>query len=564
MRRRRRWSARLIHAGRVSLVVALLLAIPPASDRSAHDSSEPPPAHRLGFPESWNERGVTVEPSVDQNGMWRAVDRDGVQLGSIARTLPAAKDVVGYRGPSEAWIVVDLDLNLIAAGFLGSADTEEHVEAVKQDRKFFDQFTGWPWGGPAADATVDAVSGATLTSMALAEGIIRRIGGAKPSLVFPDPLKPQEVSDWFPAAHSIDPPSGRVLDERGRTLGHVIRTGPLADGVIGYQGPTELIMRIGDQQQIESIRIRSSFDNQPYVRYVRQERGFWKLLEGKTVRELASFSPEEAGVEGVSGATMTSLAVADTLVDSADAWLKSKSVSSERERSTALRWTTTEIATVCVVVLSVILRRLGVFRRQPFRRIWLVAVIGIIGLWSGNLLSLALVSGWSAEGVAWTLAPGLACISAVSLLAPPLTKSNPYCSHLCPHGAFQQLFRPAANARHHVHLSPRWMNWLTKIPGATLVAAYIALILVPSIDLSSWEPFHAYLFRIAGWGSLCLAAGTLALSLVIPMGYCRLGCPTGRLIDYLRRSAQSDRVRIGDAIAVILLCFAYGVPPLLR
>jgi hypothetical protein len=79
---------------------------------------------------------------------------------------------------------------------------------------------------------------------------------------------------------------------------------------------------------------------------------------------------------------------------------------------------------------------------------------------------------------------------------------------------------------------------------------------MPTIDLSSWEPFHAYLFRIAGWGSFVLALGTLALAAVIPMGYCRLGCPTGRLLDYLRRSAVSDRIQTGDYVAVGLFAVA--------
>ena len=89
-----------------------------------------------------------------------------------------------------------------------------------------------------------------------------------------------------------------------------------------------------------------------------------------------------------------------------------------------------------------------------------------------------------------------------------------------------------------------------------MVIAYLALITMPSIDLSSWEPFHAYLFRIAGWGAFALALLSLALSAVIPMGYCRLGCPTGRLIDYLRRTAVSDRIQRSDLVAIGLLVVA--------
>jgi hypothetical protein len=45
----------------------------------------------------------------------------------------------------------------------------------------------------------------------------------------------------------------------------------------------------------------------------------------------------------------------------------------------------------------------------------------------------------------------------------------------------------------------------------------------------------------------------------VPMGYCQLGCPTGRLIDYLRRTARSDRIDFADVIAVTLLAFALGI-----
>jgi polyferredoxin len=120
----------------------------------------------------------------------------------------------------------------------------------------------------------------------------------------------------------------------------------------------------------------------------------------------------------------------------------------------------------------------------------------------------------------------------------------------------QQLIKPGARSRRRLKLSRAASKWLQRIPGATLVFAYVGLITIPSIDLSSWEPFHAYLFRIAGWGSFALATASLALAAAVPMGYCRLGCPTGRLIDYLRRSALSDRVHSGDFVAISLLVLA--------
>lgn len=554
----------IMHAARVTLVIALLMAIPAPSANSSSDGGVAPAWHQLnlsaftGVESSW-----MIEPDQDANGMWRVVDGQQQLVALVARTLPAAVGVVGYRGPSEASIVFSPELQIVSVGLLDSADTEEHVSAVIEDDEFFRQFRGWPWGGPSTETEIDAVSGATLTSLALAEGVLKRIGGQRPSLVFPDPLRVDEVADWFPDAAQVDDLSAEVRNASGVLIGRVVRSGLFTDDLIGYQGPTEVLMRVGLDNQVEAIRLRHSLDNEPYVDYVRVEAGFWAIFTGQTLSQLAGFAPQEAGVEGVSGATMTSLAVADTIVAAAQGFTAAsasqatpQSPWSLTQSLESMRWTRADIATIGMLALAGLLSRAGLFHVHLARRIWLLMVLVVIGLWSGNLVSMALVAGWSAEGVAWRLAPGLSSIAALSLLVPPLTKSNPYCNHLCPHGAVQQLIKPASKSRRRWKLSAAATRWLRRIPGATLAAAYLCLIAMPSIELSSWEPFHAYLFRIASWGSFVLALGSLALSTVIPMGYCRLGCPTGRLLDYLRRSAVSDRIQTSDVVAGGLLLVA--------
>lgn len=555
-----------LHALRVGLVVALLLVIPSPAKRIQSDTSQPPALARFDLSRLIDPipPGIELDPATDANGLWRIRDGANNTLGFVARTLPIAVDVVGYRGPSESAIVLDSDLNVQSVTLLSSADTTEHVAAVQDDDVFFRQFDRWSWGGPPAGVKIDAVSGATLTSLALAEGVMKRLGGDRPSLVFGSELRFDEIQDWFPNGRSLDKTTGIVRDSEGVSLGRVLRTGPLADDLIGYQGPTELLIRFSNENDIERVRIRTSFDNEPYIDYVRTEAGFWNLFYDQSLQELADFDPAASGVEGVSGATMTSLTVADTLVAAAKAAIEQEAATNAAKPNgwtwsgwfQSIRWGSSDLLTIATLVAAGIFSRLRWYHIRWIRRLWLLSTFVVIGLWSGNLLSMALIAGWSAEGIAWRLAPGLSAIAIVALLAPPLTKSNPYCNHLCPHGALQQLIRPAPKSRRHWKLRTRLQRWLLFLPGVTLVAAYVALILFPSIDLSSWEPFHAYLFRIAGWGSLALAILTLAVSAVIPMGYCRLGCPTGKLLDYLRRSAVSNRIAVSDYVAVALLAFA--------
>ncbi|KAA5546895.1 FMN-binding protein [Roseiconus nitratireducens] len=594
----------LVHFFRVACVAALLLLIPAPGDTSIDASGETDPpglTHiRARLPDA-----ASVDPAVDANGFWTVRDAQGQPIASVARSLPLAADVVGYRGPSESLILLDDSLQVLGVDLLQSADTAEHVETVRNDADFFRQFRNWQWGGPPPGTTIDAVSGATLTSLALAEGVLRRMGGDRPSLVFPKAVTADELQPWFETVAETRRAQDRILamDERGNLLGRVVRTGPLCDDLAGYQGPTELLIRLdpqttpsptsptevpgtrpdeapgsvqADQSGTQSappvvgkIVIRSSYDNEPYVRYCRTEYGFWKRFQGKTIGQLAAMDLQSAGVEGVSGATMTSMAIAKTLVRSA-AQLQQRDRS--RAQSTArsrwdhpwwrslrppkIRWSPSDLACVALLLAIPPVRHWGGFRNARFRKLWLMLVIVIVGLWSGNLISLALVAGWSAEGIAWQLAPGLGALAAVALLSPPLGKSNPYCNHLCPHGALQQWARPSRTSRRHVQLSRQTSRWLRRLPGLLLASAYVALLLTPSVDLSGWEPFHAYLFRIAPWTAIAFAIATLVFSAFVPMGFCRMGCPSGRLLDYLRRSATSDRLRSADAVALGLLILA--------
>jgi NosR/NirI family transcriptional regulator, nitrous oxide reductase regulator len=375
--------------------------------------------------------------------------------------------------------------------------------------------------------------------------------------VFPDAIQPSELESWVAGELTLDQENQQAIvrDEFGNVTGRVIRTGPLSDDLSGYQGPTELLVLLSPDDKVIDLRIRKSFDNEPYVGYVRTERSFWRLFKGKSLEELSQFDPVAAGVEGVSGATMTSVNVADTLVAAAKAGIVKASQTQAPVQNVwqSIRWSLSEVAVVIVLGLSLVCSQLGIFRRRRWRTAWLVGVVVVIGFGTGNLVSMALVAGWSAEGIAWKLAPGLFAMVAVAFLTPPITKGNPYCNHLCPHGAMQQLIKPSSRSRRHFKLSPGQSRGLTRVPGVLLIVAYLFLIFRPATDLSSWEPFHAYLFRIAGWGSIALAIGSLVIATMIPMAYCRIGCPTGRLFEHLRRSANSDQITLADYVTLGLL-----------
>ncbi|MDA8746174.1 FMN-binding protein [Rubripirellula amarantea] len=541
----------VVHTIRCCLVVALLALLP--SPHRDMDASERATIPNIADIQRLLPNAATIVEPADRLGCWSVEDANGNHLGLVARTLPAAQDQRGYRGPTEALLVMDNDHVITNLCILQSHDTGDHVDAIEKDEKFFRQFVGWELGQQSTDPnSIDGVSGATLTSLAMAAGIMQRVSPspslAPASLVFPEPLTVNEIQTLFGAPSTA-------------TLENVVRTGPFSDSVIGYQGPTELVLQLDDSQTIVDLRIRKSFDNEPYVGYLRDDKYYWKKYIGKPLAEFRNGDELLDSVEGVSGATMTSDAVLLTTIDFASAYSKHQTETKQTQSPISsawagIRWSTRELASLLTLLILFCLSRSQAMKRKRFRQGWLLAVIVVIGFWSGNLVSIAWLAGAASAGVSWKLAIGLTAIASVAFIVPTFSKGNPYCNHLCPHGAIQQLVRPGTKSKRRLAIPSTLRTILSGVPAITLAASYLALLFAPQFDVSQLEPFDAYAWKVAGSVAIALAIITIAFSMFVPMGYCRMGCPTGRLIDHLRLSAASGRWTRFDSGVVVMLVIA--------
>jgi hypothetical protein len=74
--------------------------------------------------------------------------------------------------------------------------------------------------------------------------------------------------------------------------------------------------------------------------------------------------------------------------------------------------------------------------------------------------------------------------------------------------------------------------------------------LVLPLDLAGIEPFAAYVIRSAGWATIAVAMVGLAASFFVPQAYCRFGCPTGALLNFVRGRGVTDRFSRRDAAAL--------------
>ena len=481
-------------------------------------------------------------------------DEDGNTLGFVVQTSPTCDHIVGYSGPTNVLIAFDSRNRVVGLDVLESHDTVEHVEDVTSNERFMQAYDRLDWQAAGKRPDVDGVSGATLTSLAIVEAISQRLGHPCPSLRFPKSLSIDELKPVLPRAARISPRPLQgliydVFDEQDQPVGSVVRTSPTCDGVTGYQGPTDALIVFDAQQRVARIAIRSSYDNEPYVGYVREDEYFCTLFNHLGLNELARLDLQTAEVEGVSGATMTSMAVARSLTQTAAA-------AAVRQEPVPLLVISARDGGTCVVLALALLMCFSHLRGRPrLRRLFRLVLVVYLGFVSGDMLSQTLLVGWAQSGVPWRLAPGLVLLSCAALLVPVFSKRQLYCHHVCPYGAAQQLIAPRASWRWRIPHPVRRL--LSVIPPTLLLLVILTAMLHLPINLASIEPFDAFIFWIAGTATVAIAVVGLVGSTVVPLAYCRFGCPTGAMLDYLRFRGTSDRFTRRDLLAIGLLAVAW-------
>lgn len=495
-----------------------------------------------------------LAPRDPERGGHRVLNRTGGVIGYVLVTAPEGDAVIGYSGPNNLLVALDAAGAVAGLELLESRDTPDHVAAVRGNPGFWKQFLGWTPGRVPLPRP-DAVSGSTLTSLGIAEALQTRLAGRAPSLRFPEPITLEEIAPRLPGAAALEadvprPGWWRVTDAGGRCLGFVLRTSPQAETVRGHAGPTEALALVEpDGRRIREVRLRRSYDTADYVERVREDTGFLAGLAGRTVEEWRRIEFRAAGIEGVSGATETSYAVAEGL---RRRLVADGEAVSAGQRTARGRW---REGVLLMVLAGAGAMAWGGLRGRPgVRRFWQWTLVLGFGLGCGDLLSLALLSGWAEHGVAWSTAPVLVLVAAAALSVPWFSGRGLYCQHLCPHGAAQELL--GGIRRWRWTLPREWATRLERVPGVLLALGLLLPMAGVGLDLTLLEPFDAW--TLTRWLSVPVVLAVLGLSasLFVPMAYCRYGCPTGALLRFLRDGRVAHRWDRRDLLAAV--CLAAG------
>lgn len=559
----------VVHLVRVALFVSILMMIRFAASATPFVESElETNAIAVHFVGSVFAGDVSIGEFDKGIGGNVVIDPAGKQVGYVFQTLPQSDHVIGYSGPTNCLVALGPESKIRSIAIIASGDTIDHVELVKQDQSFLDSFQGLGFETTNKWKELDGVSGATLTSYSIIASVAKRMSGSAPSLKFEAKPKRANVKRLFPAAESLVQTDSmliwNVFDPSESRIGFVLTTTPVGDHLSGYQGPTATLAGFDLQEKCVGLVVDQTYENEPYATYLNNEYSFLNLYRGKSLENFAAMDPEALGIEGVSGATMTSRSVADALPIAARVAMFSSTQSSHSKvdrlvvtRSLISYWA--DLVTVILVLIGVAFSFTNLSSRKWFRIGFQVAVIVLLGFVNGHMLSQASIEGWSAYGIPWRVVPGLVFLSLAAFLIPIVSKQQPYCQHICPFGGLQQFARAKAVRKRigwRLKIPARVSLWLEMIPWVLLALVVQAAIMRKATSFAAIEPFDAFGFRVAGWATISVFVIGLLASLVSPMAYCRFGCPTGAILNFLKFRGDSHRLGLRDLAAASLFVLA--------
>ncbi len=365
------------------------------------------------------------------------------------------------------------------------------------------------------------------------------------------PVTLAEIQSILPNATRLEFDTVRmglcIVDDKRNRIGYAVRTQPACKDIIGYSGPTDAMLVFDEKWIVRGVKVRRSRDTYTHFFDVSTDRYFINWWRGKSWDQIADMDLKKAGVEGVSGATLTSMAVARSFVFR----LKNGPTPQVTDVS-PVSIHPADVVLFSALVASLLIAFSAARGKKFLRGVWQIMLIVAIGFLNGQLLAVGLFSGWAVSGFALRSAPGLALLFAAAMLVPWISKKALYCQYFCPHGAAQEWVHRLAPARWRLNVPPGLAAGLLWLPGLLLLVTLLVTMLSLPFELADIEPFDAYIAHAWSWTVGIALAGLLA-SIFVPMAYCKFGCPTGALLEFIRARGPQDRFSKRDAFALILI-----------
>ena len=299
--------------------------------------------------------------------------------------------------------------------------------------------------------------------------------------------------------------------------------GEITQEIKGYAGPITLGVTIDLDGHIHSLRHISSRETSSYLDMIKHS-GFYQQFVGLSLDEAHQ-------VDALSGATLSTVAMARSLSalikKSADSPLAIYLDKDPGAFTVDARLSNSWIFHAGILAFLFVLVQLRWIKKNRFR-ITLTALFSIayIGYFINNSFTYTSFL-HPFMGVSLSYLMG---IYAALVLLSAIWGNNGYCKYVCPYGNVQRIItRLFSGVRRSFPLSARWLERIRLALALVLVIGIFA-------GFRQWSGFEVFpdffslnILSYWFWISLVL----VLLSVVYPMIWCRLLCPTGAILDTL-------------------------------
>jgi hypothetical protein len=296
---------------------------------------------------------------------------------------------------------------------------------------------------------------------------------------------------------------------------------------IGWAGDTPLKIIVSEDGKVESVNFLPNNETPAWIGMI-ENAGFMNSWNGLTLCEAVGHH-----VDAMSGATMTTVAVINTLRDDLLRRIKSGEIVCEGEIKIAGKgWMFYLRLSASLFVLA--LAFVSFFfpkKMNPFRLYLLALSVIVLGFWQGQYLSVTNFFNILSYGVNWAVW----IIPLMVLLAfalPLITKKNFYCIYVCPFMAAQELVSKLN--KKHVKIPQKLYEKLVYLRPFYLVVIIGLLFAGILSDFVNFEPFAGFMLNVHLWIPMVIAGVFLLISVFIPKFWCKYCCPTGYMIDMTR------------------------------
>ena len=333
------------------------------------------------------------------------------------------------------------------------------------------------------------------------------------------------VKKYFPTCTGVEKVNEvhYVVKADGKTIGKLLVTTPIADDLIGYAGNVPLFLAISEEDVILGLTLLDNSESPGFLRRL-EKKNLLSAWDGKMLEEAALLN-----VEAVSGATMSSDAIRGSVKRALEFYLERDGGGFDVDWVKLLQHVLGGI-----VVLLALASMFWGSRMKRWRYVLQVASVLILGFWFGYFVSLELLFNWLLNGIPWGARILLPVIAVLALAFPLFLNKAYYCAYLCPFGAAQELAGKVRKKK----IAPKgvWKS-IFKYTRVIYFMVILALLLwgIP-LDLASLEPFSAFLLTAATGWVIALAVIFLLLSVFFARPWCNYFCPTGALLDILRKA----------------------------